>query len=229
MNGKNRPEITFHGHSLNNGLVNRKNIEQRLKLGCRSVELDVLANSKGDLVIAHDQEDADNGEALYRVLDLFVEQKNSILVLLELKTDDKIVFGKLRDSIITRGLQASTTIYAFPKIAQSFPWSKPRKVPLGIIEPYPWRIPATTTVYQPDHLMIGWVGKNYTQWSSLERWAFKKLWKILHLSARLAGYTNLILATAESHQDFEWAKQQGVFNNVLTEDSVLKELLNLTD
>jgi glycerophosphoryl diester phosphodiesterase len=220
-------EITFHGHSLHNGIVHREDIEQKLKLGCHSFELDISLNSKGELIIAHDSEDAEKGESLGRVLDLFVEHQNNTSVLLELKTDDKTAFDKLKDAILSRGLQKNITIYADPKIARSFPWNKSREVPLGIIEPYPWRIAATIATYKPDYLMTGWIGKNYTQWSSLEKLVVKKLWKILNLPAKLAGSpTRLILATIESPQDLRWAKQQGIFEDVLTEDIVLEKFLS---
>src|SRR5689334_2144081 len=109
----------LHGHSVHNGLVSTEELSQLITLPLEGIELDVRSY-EGVPVVAHDREDAKRGEPLSVLLPIIAQSDKFLL--LELKEYSRELWNAVIHVVLSNHFESRTTIFAFPDIAQQFPW-----------------------------------------------------------------------------------------------------------
>jgi hypothetical protein len=167
------------------------------------VELDVRrAADGGALVVSHDPLVAEQPAlTLEAALALLAPTRLELLV--EIKEPG--IAEDVADALAACGGADRALVFAFARIARSFPWKRPRRVRLGIIVEYPWQIAATVAEHAPDVLLTGWDARAWT------RAAFRAWWSLLSLAAlqRRHGIP-AVVGVVQRQADLDWLARQHV-------------------
>lgn len=109
------------------------------------------------------------------------------------------------ERLAAHGVADRSVVFAFPAVARSFPWRRPRPVRLGIIVEYPWHLPRTVRELAPDMLFLGWDARAWT------RLAFRAWWSAFSLEATAQRYGIPVVAgVVQRPGDLDWLARQGV-------------------
>jgi glycerophosphoryl diester phosphodiesterase len=109
------------------------------------------------------------------------------------------------DRLVAHGLADRAVVFAFAKVARSFPWHEPRPVKLGVIVEYPWDLNRWARQQKPDVLLLGWDDRTWT------RVAFRSWWSCFSLErvGRRHGVP-VVVGVVQRQRDLDWLKRQGI-------------------
>ena len=183
-------------------------------VGIAGIELDVRAASDGQTpLVCHDPPRAGAStltldDALSHLagtsLELFVELKEPGLA------------PQVIEKLTAAGMAGRSVVFAFAPVAQSFPWSEKRTVPLGIIVTVPWALAAAVRAYAPDMLFMGWDDRPWT------RAAFQAWWSVFSLQGLGARYRlPVAIGVVQRAQDLDWLARRGVHAAVTDFDDAI--------
>jgi hypothetical protein len=169
------------------------------------VELDVCG-AAGVLAVSHDP--PRQGEGLLTLdaalaalsptdLELFVEVKQPGLA------------SAVIDRLVASGVADRAVVFAFARVARSFPWKEARRVRLGIIVAFPWSLDRVMRAYAPDVLFIGWDARGWT------RAAFRAWWSVFSLEQRVQRHrVPMVVGIVQRQHDLHWLSRQGIYGAV---------------
>ncbi|WP_299843578.1 glycerophosphodiester phosphodiesterase [uncultured Jannaschia sp.] len=166
--------------------------------GVSGVEFDVRRAADGTLVVAHDPPDA-GAPTLEAVAALLARSKLDAYVELKeagLTTD-------VARTLSEGGLGDRAVIFGPVELME--PMERPRRVRLGIIVEYPWRISRLATAFAPDVILLGWDDRTWT------RLAFQAWWSVFSL--RRTGRRHsapIVVGVARRARDLRWLGRQGI-------------------
>lgn len=167
------------------------------------VEFDVCRATDSDaLVVSHDPPGRAEG-ALPLDEALAFLAGTELRLLIEIKQPG--LAAAVIDEIESRGLADRAVVFAFARVAHSFPWSEPRRVPLGVIVEYPWTAGRWLRRHRPDVLLLGWDERAWT------RAAFRAWWSCFSLErlARRHGVP-VVVGVVQRKGDLEWLARRQV-------------------
>lgn len=167
------------------------------------VEFDVSrAADTGMLMVSHDPPEHAEGvlpldEALAFLagsdLQLFIEIKQEGLA--------EAVIARL----VSHGLADRAIVFAFARVARSFPWNEPRRVRLGVIVKYPWDLGRWMRRHGPDVLLLGWDARTWT------RVAFRSWWSCFSLERLARRYdVPIVVGVVQRSRDLDWLARQKI-------------------
>lgn len=174
--------------------------------GLDGVEFDVRYGADGKTVIlSHDQTADDAVVTLDTALAYLATTNLELLIEFKEYTDDFYIL--VVQHLRKHGLAGRATLFAFPQIAEKFPWSTRQDIKLGIITPYPTDIKKYISLYSPDMALMGWGTKK-------ERLQFKIAWTLLSLSKIFKKYPSVkfVIGVAYTEGDKKWlSRQKGLY------------------
>lgn len=180
--------------------------KKSVKAEIDGVEFDVRYGADGQtIIVAHDSPE-DNLKLTLEEALLFLRLTN-LEILIELKEYSGEFYSAVVESLQKHNLVERTTIFAFPKEAEQFPWVDRKNIKLGIIAPYPKDVKKYTEAYSPDMILLGWGNKT-------EQLKFKLAWSILSLKNTFAKYHSVkfVIGVAFSEKDKRWLfAQSGLY------------------
>jgi glycerophosphoryl diester phosphodiesterase len=136
-------------------------------------------------------------------LELFVELKQAGIV------EDVI------RQLIKGGIAERSVIFAFPPVAQSFPWTKARPVRLGVILLYPWTMQHFIRRHSPDLVLVGWDRRPWT------RNAFRGWWSAFSLDRLQRRIGKPVVAGIVRHSsDLTWLSRCNVAGAIADMDAI---------
>lgn len=181
-------------------------LRKSIEVGIDGVEFDVRpSHDCRSVVLSHDPVTGAATATLEEALDYLKEGPLEILI--EMKEYSEKFYALVVEHLRQRNLVGRTTIFAFPKEAEQFPWSDRRDIKLGIIAPYPGDIKKYIRAYNPDMILLGWGNKK-------ERLQFKIAWSFLSLDKAFARYPSIkfVVGVAYTQKDKGWLfKQAGLY------------------
>ena len=109
------------------------------------------------------------------------------------------------DRLAAHGLAGRAVVFAFAKVAGSFPWDTPRPVRLGVIVEYPWDLNRWARQHRPDVLLLGWDDRTWT------RVAFRSWWSCFSLDrvGRRHGVP-VVVGVVQRQRDLDWLARQRI-------------------
>jgi hypothetical protein len=109
------------------------------------------------------------------------------------------------EKLVSCGLADRAIVFAFARVARSFPWAEQRKVRLGVIVEYPWDLGRWMRRHRPDVLLLGWDERTWT------RVAFHGWWSCFSLErlARRHGVP-VVVGVVQRSRDLEWLARQKI-------------------
>lgn len=201
--------FSHRGWSAGVGENTLQAFKKSIEFGVDGIEFDVRLSSTGQLVIiSHNQTNDSDTLSLDSAL-VYLKQFD-IEILVELKEYSDEFYSLVVENIRKHDLVNRTTVFAFPKEAEFFPWNDKRDVKLGIIAPYPNDIKKYIEAYNPDMILLGWGDKK-------ERLKFGIVWRVLSLPRVFAKYpmVKFIIGVAYSENDESWlSKQVGPYGGI---------------
>jgi len=190
------------GEGENTLLAFKKSVKERVD----GVEFDVRYGVDGkSVVVSHDRVDGDSPLALDDALQYL--RSSNLELLIELKEYSDDFFVLITQHLRRYNLVGKTTIFAFPGIAELFPWTLRHDIRLGIIAPYPKDIKKYVEKHKPNTVLLGW-GNNK------ERLIFKIFWKFFSLGNIFLKYPSIkfIVGVAYREKDRHWlSKHAGIY------------------
>jgi glycerophosphoryl diester phosphodiesterase family protein len=168
------------------------------------VEIDVRYVAElSTLVVSHDPPfDVENALTLDAALSFL--SRTNLELLVELK--EAGIAPLVIEALVSKGLADRSIVFAFAKVARSFPWQGARPVRLGVIVMYPWNLGHVARRYAPDVLMLGWDDRAWT------RAAFRAWWSVFSLK-RLARrhQVPIVAGIVQRPDDLDWLARQEVY------------------
>jgi hypothetical protein len=167
------------------------------------VEFDVSRPADADaLVVSHDPPERVAGTL--RLDDALAFLAGTDLQLyIEIKQDG--LAAAVIDRLVAHGLADRAVVFAFAKVARSFPWDAPRRVRLGVIVEYPWELKRWARRHRPDVLLLGWDDRAWT------RVAFRTWWSCFSLArtGRRHGVP-VVVGVVQRQRDLDWLARQRI-------------------
>lgn len=190
--------FTHRGWSAGDGENTISAFKKSVEAGVDGVEFDVRYGVDGQtIVVAHDPV----GDTIMLPLEeaLRFLQPTNLELLIELKEYSDEFYAAVTKSLHQYDLVGRTTIFAFSKEAEQFPWSDRKDIKLGIIAPYPRDIKRYIEAYKPDMVLLGWGNKK-------ERLQFRIVWALLSLSKIFAKFPTVefVVGVAFTKKDKRW-------------------------
>jgi hypothetical protein len=172
---------------------------------CRAADTDALA-------VAHDPPaEAKAALSLDAALSLLAPTRLELLV--EIKQPG--LAEAVIERIVAHGLADRAVVFAFARVARTFPWRSPRLVRLGIIAPYPWQLARIVRAFNPDVLFLGWDERAWT------RHTFRTWWSVFSLERMAARHRLPVVAgIVQRAGDLDWLARQKVHAAVADMDLV---------
>jgi glycerophosphoryl diester phosphodiesterase len=181
--------------------------------GISGIELDVRRGSDGTLLVCHDPPRP--GEATL-TLDAALEFLSATNLELFVELKERDIAALLIDRLVAAKVAERSVVFAFAPVARGFPWDEARRVRLGIIEVFPWKLNRAMRTYAPDLLFLGWDDRAWT------RVAFRAWWSVASL-ARLAERHGapVVVGIVQRAADLDWLRRQGVHAAVTDFDAAI--------
>jgi len=137
--------------------------------GLHGIEFDVRWSEKReDAVVCHYAWQEDAAELLEEVLEELSLHSFSIL-LLELKEYHLKLWLRVRGLLVQHKLIEHTVVFAFPRVAEKFPWREREGMKLGIITLFPWQVKKYAKL-KPSVILFGYDRRPWT------RFLFRLIW-----------------------------------------------------
>ena len=166
------------------------------------VEFDIRYGIDGQrIVVSHDPATSTDVLGLEGALLFLRETRFEILIEFKEYTDG--IYGEVIEMLRKYNLEDRSTLFAFPGVAEKFPWKNREGVKLGIIAPYPHHIKKYIEAYHPDVVLFGWGTKR-------ERMLFKIIWSLYSLPQMFKKYPQIkfIIGVAFTQKDKVWLEKQ---------------------
>lgn len=172
------------------------------------VEFDVRYGADGKtVVLSHDPATNSAVVTLEEALEYLSSTNLELLIELKEYTDD--LYVSVVQYLRKHKLVERATLFAFPHVAEKFPWRFRYDIKLGIITPYPRDIKKYILRFEPDMALMGWGTKK-------ERLQFKTVWTFLSLKKTFAKYPTIkfVIGVAYAESDKTWlGKQSGLYGH----------------
>jgi hypothetical protein len=167
------------------------------------VEFDVTrAADTGALVVSHDPPGSAEGVLAFDAALAFLAG-TELQLFIEIKQEG--LAAAVIERLVSRGLADRAVVFAFARVARSFPWNEARRVRLGVIIEYPWELGRWVRRHRPDVLLLGWDERTWT------RVAFRSWWSCFSLErlARRHGVP-VVVGVVQRSRDLDWLGRQRI-------------------
>lgn len=168
------------------------------------VEFDVRRDpGSEDLLVTHDP--PPHADAARLSLDAALAFLSGTTLELFVEVKEPGIVGDVIARLVAAGVAERSVVFAFAKIAASFPWSGERPVRLGAILVYPWHMRRFIEGYGPDVIFIGWDSRPWT------RIAFRIWWSVFSLENLARRHARpVVVGIVQRAADLEWLSRRGV-------------------
>lgn len=177
------------------------------------IEFDVRAGlSAGTLLVAHD---LPRGGAPTLTLEAAIAFLAGTELELFVEVKEPGIAAAVIEQLVAAGLAERSVVFAFVRVARSFPWKGARPVRLGAILLYPWAMRRFIAAHDPDVILLGWDERRWT------RAAFRAWWTAFSLE-RLARRTKkpIVAGIVRRPTDLRWLAAQTVYAAVADMDYI---------
>ncbi len=167
------------------------------------VEFDVSrAADTGALMVSHDPPARAEGVlALDEALAFFAG--TDLQLFIEIKQPG--LAEAVIERLVARGLADRAIVFAFARVARSFPWHAPRRVRLGVIVELPWDLGRWMRHQRPDVLLLGWDARAWTRIAFRSWWSWFSLERLAHRHG-----VPVVIGVVQRSRDLDWLARQKI-------------------